>query len=41
LTPEDMHARYLTLRDGTSAGKPPPLMCLVQAFVVDRPGFEK
>jgi hypothetical protein len=36
LAPEDMQARYLTLEDGTSVGKPPPLMCLARAMVVDR-----
>jgi methyltransferase (TIGR00027 family) len=36
LAPEDMQARYLTLEDGTSVGKPPPLMCLARAMVVNR-----
>ena len=33
LTPEDMECKYLTLRDGSSAGKVLPFFCLVQAVV--------
>lgn len=33
LTPEDMERKYLTLRDGSSAGKVLPFFCLVQAVV--------
>jgi methyltransferase (TIGR00027 family) len=40
VTPEDMEARYLTFQDGTSAGKPSPLMYLAQALVADHAGFE-
>jgi methyltransferase (TIGR00027 family) len=33
LTANDMQLRYLTLRDGSSIGKVPPLFCFVQASV--------
>jgi methyltransferase (TIGR00027 family) len=33
LTQVEMEQRYLTLHDGTSAGKPPALMCFVNATV--------
>ena len=33
LTQVEMEQSYLTLNDGTSAGKPPALMCFVHAIV--------
>lgn len=34
LTPEEMERKYLTLRDGTLAGKVVANLCLVQAVVI-------
>jgi methyltransferase (TIGR00027 family) len=36
LTPGEMEAKYLTLRDGSSAGRPPALLRLVHAKVAGR-----
>ena len=36
LTQVEMEKRYLTLSDGTSAGKPPSLMCFVNATVCEK-----
>jgi O-methyltransferase involved in polyketide biosynthesis len=35
LTQVEMEQKYLTLNDGTSAGKPPALMCFVNAVVIE------